>query len=157
MSGLFLPLLFLHVLGAIVALGPPFAFPLIGSMAAREPQHANFATRVSALIDDRITRPVVLLTGATGIAMIWSRSLPLLDAAYRWLLLAIVIYAVALGLSLFVQRPAVRRVIELTKGPGAPGPELGAATTRVGRGGIVLTFLAFALVFLMVVKPSLGA
>ena len=38
-------LLFLHIGGAIVAFGPTFAFPILGPMAGKEPQHANFALR----------------------------------------------------------------------------------------------------------------
>lgn len=149
-------LVFLHVLGAIVAVGPAFAFPLFGSMAAREPAHANFATRLNHLIEDRIVAPIVLLTGVTGVALIWYRGIPLLDGAYRWLLVSIVVYAVAMTVSLFVQRPTLLRVIELTGGPAAPGPELAATVRRVGRNGIVLTVLTLAIIYLMVVKPSFG-
>ena len=42
----FLPLLlFLHVMGAILAFGPTFAYSIMGAMAGREPQHANFSAR----------------------------------------------------------------------------------------------------------------
>ena len=34
--------LFLHVIGAIIAFGPVFSFPLIGAAGGREPMHANF-------------------------------------------------------------------------------------------------------------------
>ena len=50
---LFPCVLFLHVLGAIIAFGPTFAFPIIGAMGGAEPQHANFATRVTARISER--------------------------------------------------------------------------------------------------------
>jgi uncharacterized membrane protein len=121
MPDLFPPLLFAHVLGAIIAVGPTFAFPLMGSMAGREPQHGNFATRTSSLIGDRLVEPFVVVTGITGLGLIWSRNLPVLDAAYRWLLVGIVLYVVAMAFSLLVQRTTVHRVIELTSGPGAPG------------------------------------
>jgi uncharacterized membrane protein len=156
MTELYPLLVFLHVLGSIVALGPAFAFPLFGSMASREPAHANFATRLNHLIEDRIVAPVVLVTGVTGIALIWYRSLPLFDAPYRWLLVSIVVYVAALAFSLLVQRPTVMRVIQLTAGPGAPGPELAATVGRVSRNGMVLTVLTLAIVYLMVVKPSFG-
>jgi uncharacterized membrane protein len=156
MSGLFPILLFAHVMGSIVAIGPTFAFPLVGSMAGREPAHGNFATRVTSLIDDRIVLPFVTLTGATGVAMIWVRGLPVLEPAFRWLVLSIVLYVVAFAFALAVQRPTVRRLIELSAASGQPGPELGATAGRVARNGIVLAVLAIAEVFLMVVKPSLG-
>ena len=49
--------LFLHVLGAIVAFGPAFAFPLIGAMAAqgaaarelRRPRHPRRSRRGSSI------------------------------------------------------------------------------------------------------------
>lgn len=172
MPELFAPLLFLHVLTAILALGPAFAFPLIGAMGGREPAHGNFATRVTHVLDDRMVRPFILLTAATGVGMIWARSLPVLDPAYRWLVLSIVLYAVALVFSLLIQRPTVLRVIELTGGspaprpdtpvrdgerPAGPPPELAALVGRTRRNGMVLTALSIALVLLMVVKPSLGA
>ena len=43
-------LLFLHVLGAIIAVGASFAFPLIAGQARKAPQHSHFAALV---IDDR--------------------------------------------------------------------------------------------------------
>ena len=156
MPELFPLFLFLHVLGAVIALGPAFAFPVIGAMAAREPAYANFATRVSHRISDRLVEPFILSTAVTGVGMIWSRSIPVFDPAYRWLLLSLFVYVAALSFSWFVQRPTVVRVIELSAGPGAPGPELGPTVGRMGRNGMVLTFLGLALVFLMVVKPSLG-
>jgi uncharacterized membrane protein len=171
MPELFAPLLFLHVLGAIVALGPGFAFPLIGAMGGREPQHANFATRLTHRLGDRLVEPFILSTALTGAGLIWARSIPVLSPAYRWLLLSIVIYAVALAFSWFVQRPSTLRVIELSGGfprPGAepapdvarpaggPSPELVAAISRSRRNGMVLTLLGLALVLLMVVKPALG-
>jgi hypothetical protein len=45
--------LFLHVIGAIIAFGPSFSFPIIGAMGAADRQHASFATRVSYAISTR--------------------------------------------------------------------------------------------------------
>jgi len=156
MPDLFLILLFVHVLGAIIAFGPTFAFPLMGSMAGREPQHGNYTTRMSALLGDRLVEPMVILTGISGIAMIWWRNLPLLEASYRWLLLSLVLYVGAMAFSLLVQRPTVHKMIELTSGPGAPGPEFGPTAGRASRNGRILTVLTVVVVYLMVVKPSLG-
>ena len=38
----------------MVAVGPTFAFPIVGAMGGQEQQHSNFATRVSARIADRM-------------------------------------------------------------------------------------------------------
>ena len=150
-------LLFLHVLGAIVAFGPTFAFSIIGAMGGKEPQHANFATRVSARISDRLVVPLAIFQGITGVLIILISGRDLL--ASRWLLLAIVLYAIALGFSLFVQRKNVQRIIDLTSAPPPPGatgppPGLPEVVARVQRGGMITGALIVVIVFLMVVKPS---
>ena len=54
MFDLFHVLLYLHVLGSVMALGPTFAFPIIGGLSAKEPQHGSFALRLSLAIQDRL-------------------------------------------------------------------------------------------------------
>lgn len=170
MPELFPWFLLLHVLGAIIAFGPTFAFPLIGAMGGKEPMHANFATRVSHAIGDKVVEPVALSMAVTGVGMIWSAGIDPFSPAYRWLLVAIALYIFGVVFSLVAQRPAVMRIIELTGGesgappPGppqgaanaGPPPALAAAIGAVQRNGIVLTLALLAIVFLMVVKPSLG-
>ena len=153
-------LLFLHVLGAIVAFGPTFAFSFIGAMGGAEPQHGNFATRVSETISHRLVYPIGITLPITGAAMILVRGIPLADRAFWWLDLAIVLYVIAYGYSYFFQSRVVARVIELTSAPPPPGaagppPELMALVGRIQRGGMALGILLVAIVFLMVVKPTI--
>lgn len=166
MFELFPWLLFLHVLAAIIAFGPTFAFSIIGAMGGAEPQHANFGTRVSHRISDILVLPFALSMPVTGGFMIWVAEIPLFDVSVRWLLLAIVLYALAIGLSLFVSRPNVSQIIVLTGGAGGPPPggapagppppELLGAIRTVQRTGMVLIVLIVSIVFLMVVKPDFG-
>jgi uncharacterized membrane protein len=155
-TALFPWVLFLHVIGAIAGFGPTFAFAIIGAMGGQEPQHANFATRVSARISDRLVEPLAIFQGVTGVALILISGRDLL--ASRWLLLAIVLYAIALGYSLIVQRRDVQRIIELTSAPPPPGatgppPGLPEVVARVQRAGMILGVNLAVIVFLMVVKP----
>ena len=152
-------LLFLHVLGAIVAFGPTFAFSFIGASAGAEPQHANFATRVSHTIASRLVYPIGITLPITGLAMMAVRGINPLERPNWWLALAIVLYMIAYGYSFFVQRGYVERVIELSSSPpppgaGGPPPELRALVARIQRGGMMLGILLTAIVFLMVVKPQ---
>ena len=156
---LFPYLLFLHVLGAIVAFGPTFTFPFIGAMGGGEPQHANFATRVSNTLAHRLVYPIGITLPITGAAMILVRGMNLADRAYWWLGLAIVLYVIAYGYSFFFQSKLIARVIELTSAPPPPGasgppPELRALVSRIGRGGMGMSILLLAIIFLMVVKPT---
>ena len=160
LSWLFPYLLILHVLGAIVAFGPTFAFPFIGAMGGGEPQHANFATRVSNTLAHRLVYPIGITLPITGAAMILVRGMNLADRAFWWLSLAIVLYAIAYGYAFFVQSKVIGRVIEITSAPPPPGasgppPELLALVSRIQRGGMATTVLLVTIIFLMVVKPSL--
>lgn len=158
---LFTVLLFVHILGAIVAFGPTFAFPLIGSMGGKEPMHANFASRVSHAIASRITWPLALLQGLTGVGLIVTGNIDLTTAL--WLDAAIVLYVTALVFSHFVQTPRVERIIDMTStpppppapgsAPSGPPPALMALIKSVQRGGMVLTVLIVAIVTLMVTRP----
>lgn len=161
-------LLFAHVLGAIIAFGASFsALPILGAMGGREPMHGNFAVRVSKTVSQRVIIPFAILQGITGVALILALQLDLLNT--RWLLVAIVLYLVALGFAIFVQTPAAVRMIEMTSGgppsgaaagaapggppAGGPPPELLATARTLRRGGIFLAALIAVIVFLMVMKP----
>ena len=152
-------LLFLHVLAAIVAFGPTFAFATIGGLGGREPQHANFATRVSQTIASRLVYPIGITLPITGAAMILVAGIDLSNRAYLWLDIAIILYVIAYGYSFFVQRPIVEKIVAMTSAPPPPGatgppPELAGLVKQVQRGGMVLGILLVVIVFLMVVKPQ---
>lgn len=168
MREIFLVFLFLHVMGAIVAFGPTFAFPLIGAAGGREPMHADFASRIMETISRRLAIPLAIVQGATGIGLIWSSSIDLLQT--HWLLLSILLYLILLGFAIFVQGAWVEELVErgrmpagaATQGPDGPppggrptGPPPGVreAVQRVQRGGVLLSVLIVAIVALMVVKP----
>jgi hypothetical protein len=154
---LFVILLFLHVLGAIIAFGPGFAAMVVGPMAAREPQHANFYARTQIATATRLITPVALSMAVTGIGMILIRGWSNLTADRRWLEVAILLYVIALVISFAWQAPAGRKLVALTSTPPAPGsppnPELPMAARRVRIGGMVLSLLTISILFLMVVKP----
>jgi len=158
--------LVLHVLGAIAVFGPSFAFPVIAAQAGRAPQHGHFAALVIDLIERRIVIPGAIVQGITGVCLILVIGLDITSPAWRWLILAIALYAIAVGYAILVQKPAAERMVELTAGPpaGAPGaapaaapsgppPELVATAKKLARGGQLLTVLIVAIVILMVTKP----
>lgn len=154
--------LFLHVLGAIVAFGPSFAFPIIGGMGGKEPMLGNFAVRVTEKIERGIVLPLAVVQGVTGIGLIWSAGIN--PTTNFWLGLGIILYLIALSYSIFVQVGAVEHVITLTTmpaggpppgAPAGPPPGLAEAVQKVQRGGMLLTVLLVSIIFLMVVKPTI--
>jgi uncharacterized membrane protein len=159
MEWLFPWLLLLHVLGAIAAFGPTFAFPILGAMGGREPQHANFATRASHTIGNRLVEPLAILQGVTGVALILVTGRNLADRANWWLVLGIILYLITLVFALFVQTRRVARIIEMTSAPPPPGasgppPELRSLIRNVQLGGTFSLVMLVAIVALMVLKPQ---
>jgi hypothetical protein len=131
--------LVLHVLGAIIAFGPSFSFPIIGAMGAADRPHANFATRVSHAISVKRTVPVALTMPVTGIGLIWSAGIDPFSRDERWLALGSPPPPPPEGAS-----------------PSGPPPALMALIQKVQRGGLFLSVMIAVIVFLMVVKPDLG-
>ena len=175
--------LFAHVLGAIIAFGPTFSFPIIGRLGAQERIHGNFATRLSLALSHVQVVPFAILQGVTGIGLIVTGNVDVLGTP--WLLIGILLYLIALNFALFIQTPTVKQIIALTtvgpapgagsgadapagaapagaarvgtagQGSGGPPPQLLRLIRRVQLGGLFLMALIVAIVFLMVVKPQI--
>jgi uncharacterized membrane protein len=149
-------LLFLHVMGAIVAFGPTFAYSIMGAMAGREPQHANFSARQTEAIGNKMVYPMAVFQGITGLLLIMAANIDMKTST--WLGIGIVLYVIALSYALTIQRKALLRLIELTSTPPAPGsppsPEIPATVKKIQRGGMFLGVLIVVIVLLMVTKPT---
>ena len=163
--------LFLHVMGAIAVFGPSFAFPVIASQAQKSPQNGPFAAAVSDLIERRIVIPGAIVQGITGLALVYIIGVDLQSSQWHWLSIGVVLYLIAILFAIFVQARNSEHMVELTKGmaagpppaaaaaggaPAGPPPELVATAQKLQRGGMFLTALIVAIVFLMVVKPTIG-
>lgn len=155
-------LLFLHVAGAVVAFGPTFAFPFIGNMGGKEPQHVNFALRLQEHLSKRLIFPLALVQGVTGLLLVWRIGFDLLTRG--WLLLGIALYLTALSIAYFVLMPTGARLIEATSAPPPPPPAGAAAPSGppphvaalIKRGrmfGMINAVIILVIIFLMVTKP----
>lgn len=152
-------LLLLHIGGAIIAFGPVFTFPIIGAMGGKEPMHANFATRVSERLSDRVVIPLALFQAVTGVLLIWNLGINVF--VHIWLLLGIALYVVAMAIALGNQIPQTRKLVEATKNPppapppgspppSGPPPHIAAIIRRLQVGGMINILLIVLIVFLMV-------
>ena len=157
--------LFLHVLGAIAVFGPTFAFPLIGSMAAKNPPHGHFAALVTESIERRIVLPGAVVQGITGVCLILTVGLDITASANRWLIGGITLYLIAISFAFFVQAKNAEKFVQMTAGgppagappagvPAGPPPEIAAMAKKLQQGGMILTVLIVAIVLLMVTKPG---
>lgn len=151
--------LYLHIGGAIAAFGPVMVVPLIRAMAAKEPEHGNFALRIGDRIVTRVVEPGAVFVFLMGLGLIWTRGWN--PFTTPWLAIAIVLFLGTLAFNLSVQLPTVRRMIALTAAPPIPaegraaGPpaEFVALSRRAARGTQLIMFDLAVILFMMVVKP----
>jgi hypothetical protein len=159
----FLIFLVLHIGGAIIAFGPTFAFPIIGSMGGKEPQHSNFALRLTERLEKGLVLPLAILQIITGIGLIWTAPIDLTKAL--WLDIAIVLYIIALAIAFMNQLPVTAKLIEATKNPPpppppgtpaptGPPPHIAALIRRVQLGGMALTTLLVIITIMMVLGTN---
>lgn len=154
-------LLFLHIGGAILAFGPTYAFLLLGPMAAGEPAHRNFALRFQQRVATRLVVPLAVLQGITGLLLVWRIGFELFQKG--WLIVAIVLYLIALGIAFGIMLPALRTLVPATaspppappagSAPAGPPPHIVATARRARLAGMVNAVLIIVIVFLMVTKP----
>src|SRR5262245_2897964 len=143
---------FFHVVFAVVAVGFNATYGVWLARAAREPEHEAFTLRGVKFLDDRFANPAYALLLVTGLLMVWVGDLGL---AQFWIIAALVLYAVAVGLGLFVYTPTLRKQIAVLQASGASSAEFRSLSGRGRTLGIVLGVDVIVIVFLMVTKPTL--
>jgi hypothetical protein len=155
----FLFWLFLHIAAAIIAFGPSFTFPIIGSLLEKNPASAHFAVEVMHQIETRLIFPVALTMAVSGTGLILTVGIDLTKTPF--LGVAIVLYLIALGIAFFNQIPTTNKLLVATASgpppgapPGPPPPHILALINRARIGGMALTVLLIVIIFLMVAKPG---
>jgi hypothetical protein len=109
--------LFLHVMGAILAFGPTYAYSIMGSMAGR-----SRSTRTSARARSRPSAT----SSSTRSPSSRDRASCLDRPADQpqnqpWLVASIILYLIAITYALTVQRNALHHLIEMSSTPPPPG------------------------------------
>ncbi|MDM4763359.1 DUF2269 family protein [Galbitalea sp. SE-J8] len=136
-----------HVVGAVFIVGPMAILPMTGLRALR----TGAATSARTLA----TSTTVFSGISVIIALIGFALVGLAPAKYDlrvttpWVLWSIVLYAIALVLSLFLVAPALRGGAERIEA----GTDAGSARARVAAGSGIASVLLLVVVVLMVAKP----
>lgn len=153
--------LFLHVIVAIIAFGPTFAFGIMASFGSREPLHTGFALRLAEFIEKRLVIPLAVVMPFLGLWLIYLRDWDLWKS--EWLIIAIVLYTIAFFVAVFVLDRSLARLIRLTQAAPpptdpastAPMPPEIAREVRIQQiGGMFEALAIAAIVLLMVWKPG---
>ncbi len=151
----FLFWLFLHVLAAVIAFGPIFVFPIIGTLAAQMPQHLRFALELDHRIEVRLVIPLALTMLVSGVGLIWTANINVFLTVY--LLVSIGLYLLALAISIGVLLPTTRRLVGMTEedvDAGVTSPAVMALVRRNQIFGGLATALFVVIMFLMIIQPG---
>lgn len=147
---------FLHVLGAVVALGFSLSYGLWLSRAELAGAAARpFVLRTISWIDRRLTTPAYVLQLITGLMLVFLIDVDLFKEA--WLALSLGIYAAVVALAMAVYAPAHRRQTVLAERLAAGEPveaNYAEVAAKARRFGLLVTLLTLAIVVLMVFQPT---
>lgn len=145
---------YVHVLLAITAVGANLTYGIWqGPLAARTPEHEGFVTRTVKFLDDRVANPCYLLLLVTGLSL---QALGHWGLQRRWVTTAVSLYVLLLIVGLVFYTPALTRQVETFEAAGPTSPGYRRAARRATIYGIATLPIILAIVFMMVVKPSLG-
>jgi len=152
--------LFLHVLGAIAAVGPTLTYAMWlfrGERAGAEVR--AFVLRTISWVDGRLATPAFMVQAVTGTALILLLKLRFLHTA--WLLAGIGVYMLLTAFAVGVYAPTVRRQITLAERVATDpansdlGAEYEGVASRARAFGMLAIALTLAILYFMVVKPKL--
>jgi hypothetical protein len=150
----------LHVLAVIGAFGPSFSYGIIASLGQKHPEHGAFAVEIIHFIERRMATPLSVAVPLLGTALIYTAHFDLWKS--EWLIISIVLYAIAFFFAVLVQTPTVGRLLSAMQAmpppasseAAAPPQEVQALVKRVRLGGGFLGFLVVVILVLMIWRPG---
>lgn len=150
--------LFLHILAAVIAFGPIFVFPIIGTLVARSPQNIHFAIELTHRIESRLVLPLALSMLVSGSGLIWSTGI---DFFHTWyLIVAVALYLYAMGVAFRILLPTTQRMLRMVEsahsaeggGDALSGLPALMKRNQVFGGSLMVVFLI--IIFLMIIQPG---
>ena len=150
---LFTIIKFIHILFAIIAFGFNATYALWIIRAQQHPEHLDFALRGVKILDDYFANPAYLLLLVTGLTMVFLAGYNILTTF--WLIVALVLWLVAIVLGYGVYTPTLSRQIRVLAASGPQSAEFRFLSTRATVVGIALAVLVLLILVMMVFKPTL--
>lgn len=146
---------FLHLTGAIAWLGGGVGLTILwrGLAKARDAEAVNGIAGQDKALSARLFGPAVLLTLAAGVAMVIDT--PAIDFSDLWIVIGFAGIVLSGVINGAVAGPATKRMRAAIESGGFDSAEATAARSRVSLAGNIELLVLFAVVFVMVVKPTL--
>lgn len=162
MSSIWLLLKAVHVVGAIMLMGPAFGYGIIAAMGQKAPEHRGFANGVIGVLDKRMFKPGLILVIGSGLVM----GILSVNSEYGnvfvegWLIASLIITAAALAYSWTMHRSDQKRVRKLV-GEAARAAEpdpirearIVSVRKRLKIGGKAIAYSYGVVAVLMVLRP----
>lgn len=150
----------LHVVGAVFIIGPMAILPMTAMRAVRAGNAAQVGTLAKSTNLFALLSLIVFVLGFALVGMADPKYH--LSVGTPWVLWSVILYVVALGLTLFLVVPTMRRASEALEAPVAAAadgsadaavafPKAGYPAIAAGSG--IASLLLVAVVVLMVWKP----
>jgi uncharacterized membrane protein len=146
---------FLHLTGAIVWLGSGVGLTILwrGLSKAREADSIRAMVGQNKALSAKLFGPSVLLTLAFGVAMVIDT--PAIDFSDLWIVIGFAGIVLSGVLNGAVADPASKRMVAAIEAHGFESAEATAARSRGNLAGNLELLVLFAVVFVMVIKPTL--
>ncbi|WP_022884863.1 DUF2269 family protein [Glaciibacter superstes] len=141
----------LHVVAAVFIIGPMAILPMTAMRAVRAGNGAQVATLAKSTYLFSLLSLVVAVLGFGVMGMAPDEYN--LSFTTPWILWSVILYVVALGLSLFLVVPTMRKAAEALKGNGGLASKESGRYPAIAAGSGVVSLLLLAVVVLMVWKP----
>ena len=160
-------LLSVHILAAIIGLGPTFSFAFLGIMSEKQPAAARALQETILVVSTRLVIPLVVILGLSGILLIGNTHDNL--SKNPWLGAGIILYVLVLAAAIFYQVPVQKKILARLGPGGGPGGGPGAAPAgmadpqvrKLANGqrivGIAMGLAIVVTAVLMIWKPGAGA
>lgn len=148
--------LLLHIAGAIIGFGPTFGFGVLGPLSGKlqGPQAVGILKGIVA-IERKLVIPVAtVIQPGTGILLIFASGRNENFFTHEWLWISILLYIAIYYTAVFVQAPAIEKVIELAEGGNAGTPEFQTTVTKTQKIGPLIALGLVVIIFMMIAKPG---
>lgn len=156
MSTYFKILLLVHIAGAIIGIGPTFAFGILGKMSGEVGPAGVVLLEGMVKVGKVLVKPVALVTQPlTGALLIFEAGYNRVFWSQEWLYIAIILYAAILFVAYVVDNPIIEKVVAMMKAGQAGTPEFQALVKRTSMNGAFMGIATVVIIFLMVWKPGL--
>ncbi|WP_130177688.1 DUF2269 family protein [Cryobacterium sp. SO1] len=137
----------LHIVAAVFIVGPMAILPMTGLRALRAREAGPITVLAKSVNLFTLLSLLVALFGFGALGMSERASF-----ASTWIWLSIVLYAIALGINLFLVVPALRTAAEEVTA-NASGTARLAVYPRIAAGSGIVTLLLVGVTVLMVLRP----